>query len=147
PHLRHEQLTGISVGRGQISARLYNKPLEIQTKSHKFWMFDVWGVQHVPDDLRIIRVEVQLRREKLKALGINLLADLWAKEAGLWAYCTQRWLKLQTGGPHHTQRRTVPWWSVVEAGYAGAQGAEPLVIEKAVRATRERLMKQILGLL
>ncbi len=35
PHLKYKELTGFSIGKGQISARLYDKPLEIAAKSHK----------------------------------------------------------------------------------------------------------------
>ena len=57
PHLHSRKLTGISIGKGKLSARLYDKPLEIRQKSKKFWMFDIWGLENVPEGKIIIRVE------------------------------------------------------------------------------------------
>lgn len=64
--------SGFSFGRGQISARLYDKPLEIK-KSHKLWMYKKWGIDKVLSGFRIIRVEFQLRRTAIKGLGISAL--------------------------------------------------------------------------
>lgn len=118
----HRKLTGLGIGSGMISARLYDKPLEIATQSHKVWMFDVWRLPSVPLGRRVIRVEFQLRREAIKDLGIDTLAELLAQGGNVWAYCTQEWLKLQDDpGKHHTQQQTLPWWGVVQNGFAGAQ--------------------------
>ena len=42
PHFDNSTMTGISIGKGNIAARLYDKILEISQKSKKTWMFDVW---------------------------------------------------------------------------------------------------------
>jgi hypothetical protein len=42
-YYHNKDMTGLGIGRGKISARLYDKPLEIRQKSKKFWMFDKWG--------------------------------------------------------------------------------------------------------
>jgi hypothetical protein len=140
-------LTGWQVGRGAFVGRLYDKPQEI-IKSHKTWMFDIWGLSEVPLGWRIIRVEFQLRRPALKQLGIDSMKDALRKEGHLWAYCTEEWLKFQTRpGTHHTQRQTLPWWRVVQEGFRGAQPGCPLVRAKAVNITRKQLVCQALGLL
>ncbi len=61
PHLDRRRLTGFSIGRGAVSARLYDKPREIMDKSKKFWMYDVWGVDTVSEAERITRVEYRVR--------------------------------------------------------------------------------------
>jgi hypothetical protein len=138
-------LTGWQVGRGAFVGRLYDKPQEI-IKSHKTWMFDIWGLSEVPLGWRIIRVEFQLRRPALKQLGIDSMKDALKQEGHLWAYCTEEWLKFQTRpGTHHTQRQTLPWWRVVQEGFRGAQPGEPLVRAKAVSIIRRQLMLQALG--
>ncbi|MBW2636363.1 MAG: hypothetical protein JRC86_02345, partial [Deltaproteobacteria bacterium] len=128
PHYKHRKLTGISIGKGKISARLYNKPLEISQKSKKYWMYDIWGVgiDEVTDDKMIIRVEFQLRREFLKQVELNTVEDLISFESNAWARCTQKWLRFQDGiGKHVSRRKTVPWWKIIQEGYRGAQGATP----------------------
>src|SRR5690606_11582440 len=101
PHLTHRKLTGFSIGKGQLSARLYDKPEEIASKSKKFWMYDVWGVESVARDHRVIRVEYQHRREALRELGVDSFADLVEKLDRLWAYDTGSWLRLVDDASKH----------------------------------------------
>jgi hypothetical protein len=143
-----DNLTGFAVGAGELRARLYDKPAEIRAKSQKQWMFDVWGLQGVPAGRRIVRVEFQLRRDALRELGVLTADDVFAKEGRLWAYCTERWLRLaDRPGQHVSRRRTLPWWEVVQRGYRGAQPGEALVREGAVRGAREQLLAQAVGML
>lgn len=139
-------LSGFSIGSGDISARLYDKPLEIASKSKKLWMYPIWGIDQVPPDHRVIRVEFQLRREALKELGLVAWDDVPAKLPGLWAYCTTKWLRLvDDPALHHTQQTLLPWWEVVANGFAGSQGATPLVREEAVEADLVRNAQQAIG--
>jgi hypothetical protein len=148
PYYRHMRLTGIRIGKGVISARLYDKPLEIKQQSGKRWMFEIWGIEDVPEGSKIIRIEFQLRREVLKNLGLREIADLSPKIDGAWAYCTKKWLKFQNRpGLHHTQRSTFKWYEEIQDGFQGVQGAEPLVREKAVNMDKKRLMQQANGLI
>ena len=148
PYFRFKKLTGIRIGKGVISARLYDKPLEIQQQSRKVWMFDIWRLKDVPKGKKIIRIEFQLRREVLRDLKIRYIDDLFQKIDGAWAYCTKNWLKFQDRpGLHHTQRTTFDWYEEIQNGFAGVQGAEPLVREKAVRIDKQRLVQQANGLI
>lgn len=147
PHLHLTTLSGFSIGKAPISVRLYDKPLEIRVKSNKVWMYDVWMLDRVPDGHRIIRVEFEILRAKLKRMGIDTLPDLARKTDSMWAYCT-KWFSVQTNpGKHHTQRKVLPWWQVVTDGFGNAQGAQPLVLDKACRAQRDQLGRQLLGLM
>jgi hypothetical protein len=101
-HYHHNNLTGISIGRDKISARIYDKFLEIKQKSRKFWMFDVWGIDEVPKGKKIIRIEFQLRREALKEMGLDTFDDFFENIEKVWAYCTKKWLKFEDNpGMHH----------------------------------------------
>jgi hypothetical protein len=146
PHYKHKNFTGITIGSGVISARLYDKPLEIQQKSKKYWMFDIWGIKEVPLGKKIIRIEFQMRREALKELGLKTAEDLFQKIDQAWAYCTKNWLKFQDRpGLHHTQRSTFKWYEEIQDGFRGVQGAEPLVRKKAVSKDKKRMMQQANG--
>jgi hypothetical protein len=148
PYYKNRKLTGIRIGKGYISARFYDKPLEIKQQSNKEWMYDIWGISEVPEKYKIIRLEFQLRRNVLKELGLNDYEDLFEKSANAWAYCTQDWLKFQDRpGLHHTQRNTLDWYVGIQNGFNGIQGAEPLVREKAIRANKKLLMQQVNGLI
>lgn len=148
PHLFNEKLTGISIGKGKISARLYDKPLEIKQQSKKTWMYDIWKIDAPPDNKKIIRVEFQLRREIIKEVGIDDISDLFPHIDNLWAYCTQKWLKFRSNpGKHHTQRKTFQWWQKLQNSFSGDQRATPLIRAQAMNAKEERLFEQGYGIL
>jgi len=148
PYYRNKNLTGIRIGKGDISARLYDKPLEIEQQSKKYWMYDIWGIQETPEKKKIIRIEFQLRRDVLQDLIINNIDDLFQKIDNIWAYCTKNWLKFQDSpGLHHTQRSTFKWYEEIQDGFRGVQGAEPLVRKKAIKMDKKKLMQQATGLI
>jgi hypothetical protein len=142
------KLSGFTVGKGAMSARLYDKPLEIRDKSHKTWMYDVWGLSRVPEDHRIVRVEFQIRRDMLREVGLNSWDETMRALPSSWSYSTKRWLRLvKDAGLHKTQQTLEPWWSVVQDGFPGAQGATPVVREKALNMDKKRLASQSIGTL
>jgi len=147
-HNSGKKLDGITIGRGDISARLYDKPAEISKKSKKYWMFNIWGIKEnaIPKNYRIIRLEFQLRRTPLKELKIYSDADLFEKLGTLWSYCTQKWLKFRSRpGEHHTMRKTFEWWLIVQKGFKGSEDSNPLIREKAIKADIEQLFRQLYG--
>ena len=141
-------MKGLSIGHGKMLARLYDKPLEIIQKSKKIWMYDIWKIEKVPEDKRIIRVEFQLRREMLKELNLETVEELFMRLGNIWVYCTEKWLKFRDRpGLQSHQRKTLPFWVSVQNGFKGAQGAEPLVSVKALAAAKKHLSQQAYGLL
>ena len=131
-----KKLEGVQIGKGDLSCRLYDKALEIKTISQKTWMYDVWGIDEVPETKRAIRVEFQLRRAPLKDLGIDTMDDCIGMLDNIWAYCTQKWLKFQTNpGKHHTQRKTLRWWQTIQNHFFGVSEPVPAIRAKAVRTT------------
>ncbi len=151
PYFRNGQLIkldGFKVGNGNLVARLYDKQQEIKVKSKKFWMYDIWNLTAIPEGWTVIRVEFQLLREAIKDLGLNTPEDLFRLVVNLWAYCTQDWLKLQDRpGTHHTQRKNLEWWSVVQGGFNKVQDAFPLIRYKAIKTKQEHLIRQTYGLM
>jgi hypothetical protein len=148
PHFHNRKLTGLSIGKKKIAARLYDKPLEIKQQSKKFWMFDIWGIKSVPESLKVIRIEFQLRREVIKDLGLDQVDSLFGSCDNLWAYCSKQWLKFQSRpGKHHTQRKTFRWWKIVQSGFLGVQDASPLIRFKSIRTVQDQLFAQTLGTL
>lgn len=145
---RSGKLKGMSIGKGDIIARLYDKELEIREKSKKYWMFEIWGLEEIPQYKIMMRVEFQIRREPLKELKIYTLADLFEKQQQLWAYCTKKWLKFQSDTQAYWEKRkTLPWWLVVQDGYKNAQGASPAIREKVIKIDMEQLTRQAYGVL
>ena len=142
----NKKLTGIMIGKGIISARLYDKPLEIKQQSNKTWLFDVWGLKTVPKNHKIIRVEFQLRREMIKQLGIKHVHNLFDLIQNIWSYCTKDWLKFQDNpGKQSHQRETLKWWKIIQDGFNNIPAGSPLIRNKAIKADQDRLSQQIIG--
>jgi hypothetical protein len=136
----------LEFGRGDIRCRMYDKALEIRTKSKKTWFYDVWQIPEVPENARAIRVEFQLRREALKELGINSVWDFTNRPRNLWAYCVREWLKFTDNPSTETRfQHVLPFWKTVQDGFFGSQDACPLIRAKAINIKKKQLAQQLLG--
>jgi len=93
---KHWKLTGVSIGKGDLMMRIYDKVLELGHAGHKQEVFaELWGVEKY-NDLPVTRVEYQLRRATLRQFSgevgtINTVKDLLFALKSLWNYCTQDW--------------------------------------------------------
>ena len=130
----HQGIESLTVGTGEIRARLYDKPLEIEQVSKKKWMYKIWNIEQVQEDKKVIRVEFQIRREIIKEMGLGTLKEFLLRSDECWSYCTRKWLKFQTRpGMHHTMRKTFEWWECIQDGFYGVQGALPAIRSKAIK--------------
>lgn len=147
-HFYHTHLTGITFGKGVLSARLYDKFIEIKQSSQKTWMFEIWGYDQPPKGKKIIRIEFQVRREAIKQLGLDKYSDLFRLQKNLWKYCTGVWLKFQDNpGRKSHQRKTFPWWIEVQNGLSDSSSAYPLIRCQAMSQNQEQLYCQANGML
>ena len=145
-HFQRFALTGIKFGKGDMVARLYDKILEIQSKSKKFWFYDLWKLDAIPDGFKVIRVEFQLRRGVLKDLGLDTLADTFPTLENAWAYVSQKWLTFQDHPERQYHHRPVSsWWETVQNSFLGIEQPSPLIRAKAIAIDQERLARQGYG--
>ena len=110
----------IGVG-GDLSSRLYEKTVEIEYKSHKVYLYELWEPQGWQKGDQVWRQEFQLRRDVLKQLNIEHVPDLLTQQAELWRYLTQDWLRLSIPNPNDATRTrwaTHPAWQSVSDIYA-----------------------------
>lgn len=148
PRLLRKQLSGFSLGSEQVMGRIYDKDLEIRTKSRKIWMYDIWGVKPKPPGCRVIRVEFQLRREALKQLKCGSWSECLTALNSVWAYCTKKWLRVVKDSQlHHTQQETLSWWTIVSGSFMGIQTGNPAVRKKAIQQDLRKLSAQSIGTL
>lgn len=111
--------TGWIVGQGgDLSSRLYEKTVEIEYKSRKFFFHELWQPRGWKTGDQVWRQEFQLRREVLKQLGLNTVPELLNSFDGLWRYLTQDWLRLTVPNPNDATRTRWPthpaWQSISE---------------------------------
>jgi hypothetical protein len=145
-HRKHRKFNGLTVGKGILTCRIYNKGQEISTVSHKDWMLDVWELQSIPETAIAARVEFQLRRESLTELGIDTVWSLFNHGRNLWGYCTQKWLKLVDNAElHHTQHDSLPWWKTVQESWLHGPKSHPLIRAKSIKIDKRALAQQMLG--
>lgn len=86
--------SGWSVGLGGIiSARLYNKLLEIVV-SGKDWILPLWQKAGWQASDMVWRLEFELKREVLTQKGLSKLYQVLGNLDGLWSYATTEWLRL-----------------------------------------------------
>lgn len=110
------QFSGWVIGRGRISARLYNKTLEMKKKPRPY-LEDLWNESGWDGVQSVWRLEFQIRRDCLRELGVITFASLMQNLSGLWNYATNNWLRLALPNQNDkTQTRwpTAPVWEVLQ---------------------------------
>lgn len=70
-HRKNGKIQTLKFGTDQIVLRIYNKTDEIEEVSHKTWLYVLWGT-----DKNVWRIEWQVRKQFLKFMGIDSIADL-----------------------------------------------------------------------
>ena len=107
-HYRFNKFSGWSFGMGgEIGARLYDKTLEVEKKSKKFYLYELWQAKGWKSDQVVWRMEFEAKREVLKQLGIYKLNHLLELQSALWLYLTQDWLRLAI--PSFTDTNQTRW--------------------------------------
>lgn len=110
-HMDGKVVSGFSFGRGALTARTYDKSLEVR-ESRKDWLFDRWGCDR---EAKVCRVEYQIRRRTLSRFHIESIADLVSNTQSLWNYCTH-WLSMRAEDNKIVTRRSLtPLWKKVQA--------------------------------
>ena len=122
------EVTSFNLGRCDVRMRVYEKVKEckhdivkLQTLiDHRWGVFPYWA----------IRVEFQLRRGKLKELGVDSFSDWMDKRTSIVHYLTHDWFRL-TDGPvdhkHPDRTPTLRVWREVQGGMASWTGGRPLL--------------------
>ena len=151
-HYSRRALTGVTIGKGDLSLRVYDKILEIQNQSHKQEIFlQVWRLDSL-DSCPVTRTEFHVRRPILREFEpkINTFDDLLNSLSSVWEYCTREWARLCSGEvdrknknqwhskPHLFWRRLIK-----ESSFSGTG----VVVRRKryVLADLERLARQGLG--
>lgn len=79
---------------GVISCRLYDKTLEIEKQSKKFYLHELWKKAGWNGKDKVWRLEFQLNREVLTQKGLGKLTEVLDNLNGIWSYATTEWLRL-----------------------------------------------------
>lgn len=145
-HEENNRITGISFGPGnEISARLYDKTLEI-LKSSKLYMRPLWAMHGWQGDSETVwRMEFQTRREGLpEALKGSAYAAL--PNLGAWWRClATEWLRLALPSDSDETRSrwpTHPVWQDLAGVWESPDDAPPMTrVTKARAPTDDAIFK------
>lgn len=143
--------TGFVVGQRNLKVRVYDKCRESNLVPEKIAAVVAyrWGYWTAT----ATRIEFQIGRQVLKQLGIDTVADWFAKRAAVCEYLCADWFRL-TSGPvdrnHADRSETLPEWLAVQSAFAEWTGRstqvclEPLPSEEFLPSN---LIQQAIGLL
>ena len=126
-HTCDRQLSGVTVGRGNIMLRVYDKVLEMEQKKafeKKLFFKRLWGGYDGP----VTRVEFQLRREVIKDIfpkdsRFEVVMD---KISELWKYLTCNWFRQASGkvdrvNKHQSRCEISKFWEIVQASASSGE--------------------------
>ncbi len=109
--------SGLTIGLGgDISARLYDKTLELE-KSGKEYLKDIWSDLGWQPGQKVWRLEFQLKRNYLRQLNLRTFPELMDRLGSIWQYATSDWLRLTCPDPtDKTQSRWPlhPMWEALQ---------------------------------
>lgn len=146
-----EVLNGLTFGKrdsGTISARLYDKTIEVAKSGSGYWA-DIWGAAFDPSR-PVVRVEFEIERGALREFGVNTPDEVLKATGSLWAYLTGQWLSLRVASPDSTKSRwpVAAEWEVVRHAKVGNDdyGINRMYAGKR-RGTLANLMPGLVGYL
>jgi len=116
-HGTEQAIQTFQLGKGAVVLRLYNKTAEIEV-SKKRWMHDAWALAGNYDkSLPVWRVEVQLRSQALRELGILSPAQVLADPGALLGYgLTWAQLRVPTNDATKARWPEDPRWTALREG-------------------------------
>ena len=151
-HKDRRNLEGISIGKGDLMLRIYDKVYELKMKSpHKQPVFaEAWGLSRF-NETHVTRVEYQLKREILSQFQekINTVQDLLDSLQSVWKYCTHNWSRFckSVVNRNHNQthaRNDDFWMMVVQIIWSGVD--DIIRSGKTKHKDMDSLRKQMRGL-
>lgn len=125
-HHGNLQTLQFSGRRNPISATIYDKPAEIETKSkEKRWFYPLWKERGWDGSTPVWRIECRIKREALHEMDIEEVYQAVELIPSLWAYLVGRpdnhdgWLRMVTPNPQDTNRArwdmSPPWKMIQQA--------------------------------
>jgi hypothetical protein len=99
-------------GSSDIRLRMYNKCDEIEEKSRKTWLYDIWKV-----DNNVWRIEWQVRKLALRSMDIISIESLYARQADLLKNLVNNHttLRIESEDSNLSRRSWHPLWLDLEA--------------------------------
>lgn len=106
-HRENRKMQTITLGKGDIVLRVYDKVAEIKQKSDKVWFYLLWK-----QDKNVWRIEWQVRKNELKKFGIVTFDDLKKNQGNLLYYLASEHdtLRVPSDDSNHSRWLLHPLW-------------------------------------
>lgn len=155
-HFTGRNISGISIGKGNLMCRIYDKRTELKIKqatAKEDFFNRQWGLNSRDQTTPVVRVEFQYRREALTEFKtddlerIETLDDLKKSLNGLWAYSSKLWAKhcehdIDRSNNHQSRDAvTSPFWKLVQL--ASFDGENPNLWRKREKAQHSNVVALI----
>jgi hypothetical protein len=105
-HYDGDDFTGLTVGKGDVVFRMYDKIAEATAHGTVDRWRDVWSY----DGSHVSRFEFQLRKDFLKQFGIERMADLLKRQGDVMEYLCGWLCFAYTQSRKDVDRPLVAWW-------------------------------------
>lgn len=130
-HWDRRKLSGITMGKGDIMLRIYDKVLELRNSPHKQVVFaEIWKA-FVYDQFPVTRVEFQIRRAVINEFENKIITvkNLLFSFQALWTYCTHSWSRFcsKAVDRNHNQSKANNaffWDTVAQLDWTGVHKVE-----------------------
>jgi hypothetical protein len=147
--------TGISLGKGGIMLRIYDKIREMKVKketSKQEFFAKKWGCDI--SKTSVTRVEFQLRRPVLKQFAepVTTVAEVMENLQSLWGYCTQEWSRfcsdvVDRKNNHQSLSKVSEYWVLVQSAvFTGLKKIASRVIPQRCVKNIAALAQQFRGI-
>lgn len=147
--------TGISLGKGGIMLRVYDKIREMKVKKEtskqeffsKKWVCDI---KNTP----VTRAEFQLRRAVLKqfSVPVTTVAEVMENLQAIWGYCTEEWSRfcsdsVDRKNNHQSLSKVSEYWALVQSAlFSGVNKIASRVISQKCLKNVAALSQQFRGI-
>lgn len=119
---------------GEFTVRLYDKLAEVQASGKGGYLLDLYRQAGLRPDESVHRLEVQVRRAKLREMQVETAEHAIDRAGSVYLYAFDKWLRLTVPGSATRRERADldPRWAIVQAANVAAG------VQAAVRQTAGR---------
>jgi hypothetical protein len=137
-HREHGMVQTFTLGKGAVVLRVYDKIAEIKQQSAKVWFHELWG-----QDDSVWRIEWQVRKPLLRAVGIRTFAELHERQGVLIRFLaeTHDTLRVRTEDSNRSRWPLHPLWIDFQQRIADLHTLDPKQVDGKELVLDERLIR------
>jgi hypothetical protein len=141
-HTHKDRFSGWTIGsKKSLQLGLYDKTLEIEVKSGKTYLYEIWGKAGWAPWDKVWRAELRFRREILAQFGLRTVAEVLAALGSLWRYACETSIRLTVpslGDSTRSRWPNDPLWDSLASVHWGAPPVPLQRVYKGLGAPRDK---------